>query len=230
MKKIDLKILRFSLRRISRYLLIFGVFLLFVSLGIFWLYQKNLETLKQIEVIKAKALPTTATVDAETVRELKDKATLFAAFLPDEFNLYQVIGLIEQIGRKTNFKIQSYSLQYKETVSDSLASQTLTLEGSGSLEEFMAFLKEYKFITGRLLTIDSVNLSGSKRLLTSLNVNIYAYKPSIVLEGQTIPVLSSLDRTLIQKIVRYSVPILEKAISPCLSIVLGFALLSSSLI
>jgi hypothetical protein len=209
MKKVNLKVLKFTLRRVRRYLLLFGVFLLLVSLGIFWLYQKNSETLKQIEVLKAKALPTTATVDIETVRELKDKAPLFASYLPDEFNLYQVIGLIEQIGRKTNFKIQSYSLQYKETVSDSLASQTLTLEGSGTLDEFMAFLKEYKFITGRLLTIDSVNLSGSKRLLTSLNVNIYAYKPNIVLEGQTIPVLSTLDRTLIQKVVRYSAPISE---------------------
>jgi len=209
MKKVNLKIFKFTIRRVERYIWIFMIFLILIGLGIAWLVQKNNSTNKQIQILKQKALPTTATVDADTVRELKDKANLFATYLPDEFNLYQVINLIEQIGRKTNFKIQSYSLQYTETTSDNLATQTLSLQGSGSLDEFMAFLKEYKFITGKLLTIDTVNLSGSKRLLTNLAVNIYAYKPNITLEGQSIPPLTELDRTLIQKVTRYSVPMVE---------------------
>jgi len=206
MKKINSKILRFTFRRLKNYLLLFVGFLFFATLGIVWIYQKNVLTTKQIAELQAKALPTTESADEDTVRELKDKANLMANYLPDSFNLYQVIGLIEQIGRKTNFKIQSYSLHYSEPLSNSLVSQALSLQGSGTLEEFMAFLKEYKFITGKLLTIDSVNLSGAKRLLSNLNVTIYAYKPEIVLEGQSIPALSNLDRELLQKIVRYSAP------------------------
>ena len=209
MKKNNQKILKITIFKLKNYFLIFMAFLVLFGLATFWLISKIKQTEAEVVSLKANLVPQAEAVNKDTMLLLENRASEFASFLPDEFNLYQVIGLIEQIGKKTKFTIQSYKLDYVEGTVNQLQHQSLSIQGSGTLDQFMAFLKEYKFITGKLLTIDSVNLSGGKRLLSDLQINIYAYKPEIVIHGETIGALGNIDRFIVSKLDKYHVAATE---------------------
>ena len=197
------KILKLIFRKVKTYLLVFVVFLFLIILAIFFILKKTNETKLQVEKLKQLSVVNVETIDSEAMAVLSDSANELASFLPDEFNLYQVIALIEQIAVKTRFNIQSYALSYVEVKPDTLQQQSLALTGSGTYDQFMAFLKEYKFVTGKALTIDTVNLSGSKRILSNLKVNIYAYKPNITVDNQAIVALDKTDKLITEKINKY---------------------------
>lgn len=203
MKKLEPKLVQLIFRKIRVYLLVFVVFLVFISIGLVLILQRTKQTTLEIEKIKRLSIVDLNSIDREAVTVLSGRATELASFLPDEFNLYQVIALIEQIAIKTRFNIQSYDLKYVDVKPDSLQQQSLSLVGSGTLDQFMAFLREYKFITGKILTIDKVNLSGDKRILSNLQVNIYAYKPNITVDNQSIVRLDQIDLAIIDKVKKY---------------------------
>ena len=202
-KQLSKKILNLIFRKVKSYLLVFVVFLFLIILAIFFILKKTNETKVQVEKLKQLSVVNVETIDSEAMAILSSSANELASFLPDEFNLYQVIALIEQIAVKTRFNIQSYALSYVEVKPDTLQQQSLALTGSGTYDQFMAFLKEYKFVTGKALTIDSVNLSGSKRILSDLKVNIYAYKPNITVDNQAIVALDKTDKLITEKIKKY---------------------------
>lgn len=205
MKTPDFKLLKILSRKLRNYVVVFFIFLLLSVLAFIWILNKTSQTQLQIEKLKQASLVDIESVDHQTVVTLAEKTPILASFLPDEFNLYHVIALIEQIGVKTRFNIESYSLKYVEVKPESLERQSLELIGSGTFDQFMAFLKEYKFITGKLLTIDSVNLSGDKRVLTNLSINIYAFKPEINIENQKIPALDQIDKQILDKVEQFYV-------------------------
>ena len=168
-----------------------------------WIINKTNQTITEINKLKALSLVNLDKVDHQTVLTMSSNATRLASFLPDEFNYYQVINLVDQIARKTRFSIQSYDIKHKEVLPDTLEIQSLNLVGTGTLEQFMAFLKAYKFIAGKLLTIDTVNLSGEKRVLTNLEIDIYAYKPIIALQNEPIRPLDKTDELILEQIRSY---------------------------
>lgn len=203
MKKPDYRILKLTLKRLRYY---FAVFVVFIGLLIFatiWLFGKINETISEIGRLKRLSLVNLEEVDHEAVLQLTKDAAKLGSFLPDEFDLYQVNALTDQIAKKTKFSIQSYSLKATEVPEDKLATQPLNLVGTGTLEQLMAFIEEYKFITGRIITIDSVNLSGDRRVLSNLAVNIYAYKPIIAVQNEPIRKLDEVDQYILKQIQKY---------------------------
>ncbi|OGK66299.1 hypothetical protein A2313_03685 [Candidatus Roizmanbacteria bacterium RIFOXYB2_FULL_41_10] len=207
MSKPKSELIKLIIKKLRYYFLALIVFIILMILATLWLINKINQTKIEIEKLQSLSLVNLDQVDHEAVLELSANASKLGTFLPDEFNYYQVIGLIDQISKKTRFSIQSYDLKYHEIQPDSLELQSLNLVGTGTLEQFMAFLKEYKSITGKLLTIDSVNLSGEKRVLTNLEVNIYAYKPNIELQNEPIRPLDKTDQLILEQIKRYYTPI-----------------------
>ena len=207
MKKPNYRILKLTLKRLQYYFLVFAVFILLLILATFWLFGKIIESRTEIARLEKLSLVNLDEVNHETVLELTTDATKLASFLPDEFDIYQVIALTDQIANKTRFTIQSYGLQAVEVQSDKLQNQSLNLVGTGTIDQLMAFIEEYKFITGKIVTIDSVNLTGSKRVLSNLALNIYAYKPTIVLENEPIRSLDETDKYILKQIRKYYVPV-----------------------
>lgn len=203
MKKPDYRILKLTLRRLQYYFIVFGVFIFLLILATIWLFGKISESKAEIAKLKELSLVNLEEVNHESVLQLTTDATKLANFLPDEFDMYQVIALTDQIAKKTRFTIQSYSLQSVEVSEGKIQSQALNLVGTGTIEQLMAFVEEYKFITGKIVTIDSLNLTGDKRILSNLAVNIYAYKPVISLENEPIRVLDETDKYILSQVRKY---------------------------
>lgn len=203
MKKLDSRILKLTLKRLRYYFAVFLVFVLLLILATVWLLGKIKESETEINRLKKLSLVNLEEVDHDTVMQLTKDATRLGAFLPDEFDLYQVNALTDQIAKKTKFSIQSYSLKAVDVPEDKLYVQPLNLVGSGTLEQLMAFIEEYKFITGRVITIDSVNLSGDRRVLSNLALNIYAYKPVIAVQNEPIRKLDEVDQYILKQIQKY---------------------------
>lgn len=203
MKRPNFKIVKLVVRKLRSYFIVFFSFIFILTIATFWIVSKIKETQAEVVKLQALSLVDLDAVDHETVLLLSKEASKLSFFLPDEFDLYQVIALINQIAQKTKFTIQSYNLQYEPVVPNTMQQQSLNLTGSGTIEQFMAFIEEYKFITGKLLTIDSINLSGSRRVLSNLLVNIYAFKPDISLQNEPIRPLDETDKLILKKINQY---------------------------
>lgn len=205
MKKINQRILKLTLLKLRYYFAVFFVFILLLLLATIWLFGKIKEAKTEVARLKELSLVDLEEVDHEAVLQLTTDASKLAAFLPDSFDLYQVIAFTDQIAKKTRFNIHSYSLSSVEATEGRLQNQALNLVGSGTLEQLMAFVEEYKFITGQIVTIDSLNLSGDKRILSNLAVNIYAYKPAIAMNSEPIRPLDETDRYILKQIRKYYV-------------------------
>lgn len=203
MKKLNYQILKLTLKRLRIYLMAFIIFVIMFILATVWLLGKINDSQIEVEKLKRLSLVNLDEVDHETVVQLTREAAKLASFLPDEFDLYQVNALTDQIARKTQFSIQSYSLKALEIPDNKLSVQPLNLVGTGTLEQLMTFIEEYKFITGKIITIDSVNLSGSRRVLSNLAVNIYAYKPTISVKNEPIRRLDEIDRYILKQVQKY---------------------------
>jgi len=203
MKKPDYRILKLTLKRLRYYFVVFFVFLVLLTLATVWLLGKINESKTEINRFKRLSLVNLEEVDHETVMQLTKDANRLGTFLPDELDLYQVNALTDQIAKKTKFSIQSFSLKAVDIPENKLYVQPLNLVGSGTLEQLMAFIEEYKFITGRIITIDSVNLSGDRRVLSNLAVNIYAYKPVIEVKNEPIRKLDEIDQYILKQIQKY---------------------------
>ncbi len=203
MKKLNYHILKLTLNKLRIYFMAFITFVILFIFATVWLLGKINDSQIEVEKLKRLSLVNLDEVDHETVVQLTREAAKLASFLPDEFDLYQVNALTNQIARKTQFSIQSYSLKALEIPDNKLSVQPLNLVGTGTLEQLMTFIEEYKFITGKIITIDSVNLSGSRRVLSNLAVNIYAYKPTISVKNEPIRRLDEIDRYILKQVQKY---------------------------
>jgi len=203
MKKHNFKILKRTFLKIKRFFIVFTVFLLMIILSSFWLVGKISSVKEKIAELENLSVVDIKDVSPETVKILSENAVVLSSFLPDEPNLYQIIKLIDQLASETRFVIHSYDLKHLEAKPDTLQKQSLKLVGSGTIEEFMMFLKQYKFITGKLLTVDDVNLTGSKRVLSNLSVNIYTFDPDIGVENESVRILDKTDIYILKQINKF---------------------------
>lgn len=98
---------------------------------------------------------------------------LFTKLIPNEEDFFSVITALEKISQKTNFLIVNYSINLKSSTKDKLS---LTVEGKGDDEAFFNFLKEYRYIGQRLITIDKIDYRTTGFTEVKLIVNFYSGK------------------------------------------------------
>lgn len=119
-----------------------------------------------------------------------------SSFLPNVSELFNTLSIIENISKRTGFKIESYTLNSQTEVEGVEQKQNILIKGAGSQDQFMNFLKEYKFITGQAVTIDTLNLSSKDKVVSSLSLNFFSYKPKVNL--QDLPDVIEVDEELKQ--------------------------------
>lgn len=112
-------------------------------------------------------------------KKIVDKLPVLQSFLPNQFDLLSIISVIETISTKTKFKINSFSIEESPTVPGVVNQKKIDIKGIGTFAEFLNFIKEYKYISGKLLSLDTVNLSGAEEVVSSLSINLYAQDPKI---------------------------------------------------
>lgn len=122
---------------------------------------------KKAEFINYKRDILNEGIDLEQVNKVLTK------LIPTQEDFFSVIYALEQISRKTNFTVTGYSINLSASTSDKLA---LTISGIGSNDNFFDFLKDYRYIGGRLITIDKIDYKTSGFTQMKLNINFYSGK------------------------------------------------------
>ncbi len=76
---------------------------------------------------------------------------------------------------------------------------SITIHGLGKADTFLNFLKDYNFIGGRLVTVDSINFSKQAFSGVELQANFYNQKTNIQITTASQP-LSAQEKKLINQI------------------------------
>jgi hypothetical protein len=186
------------------------IFLLFfiglISIYIFFMLnflKKNAEVNMNItkltqEISDLKKKAELVSYKQEIIKEgidLKEANNLFTKLIPNEEDYFSVIAALEKISRDTNFLIVNYSINLKSSTKDKLS---LTIEGKGDQDAFFKFLKDYRYIGKRLITIDKIDYRSTGFLEVSLIVNFYSGKNNNMLT--TASKLTDEEKKLIQTI------------------------------
>lgn len=141
---------------------------------------------------KLAKLKSSYAVSTNLIKELESKTNLLSTFMPNDFDLLVMLSTVEEIGKRTNFKIQSVSLVSEPLLPGKIKGKSISITGSGSFQSFLDFLKNYKSISGQIISMDSVSLSGKDKVISNLGITMYAYNP--VVDSKSFPDMSNLDK------------------------------------
>jgi Tfp pilus assembly major pilin PilA len=93
--------------------------------------------------------------------------------IPDDESYFAVISALDQLETRTGVSIKSYTINLESTTEDKLA---LQVNVEGQQEAIDLFLKEYPYISGRLLTSESTSLTSDADISYSFTLNFYHKK------------------------------------------------------
>lgn len=144
------------------------------------------QTKSRVEILKkSKAL---------VEKELDETNKLLSILIPDTEDYFSIIYALESISKQTGFIIDDYVLSLIKS-SEKLS---VTVNGSGNIESFMNFLKNYSFAGGRFITSEKVEFSNSTSSGTKILLNFYSKQ--IDIDNQVIPELTQRDIDFLKKI------------------------------
>lgn len=159
----------------------FGVFLvLFFVVLIF--YGRFNEQKKEVDLMNSEVVLLKNRYDtlkynkSLTEDQIKDYNKLLAQLVPETEDFFSIIYALEEISKVSNFLITDYTIDVSNTDSERL---TLTAQGKGNSEDFLAFLQEYQFAGGRLATSDKIQYGGALEGSTRIALNFYSKRYTI---------------------------------------------------
>lgn len=161
--------------------------ILLSSLSIFFLI-KNLPQLAQLQEevsnltqevnqLKIKLKLIDSLVADHSNINLDEDIKFINTLIPSEEDYFSILYALEQLSSKTGFFITSYTVDMKKSNVNKLR---LTVKGTGNVDTFMNFLKEYNFGGGRLITSDKIELSQD--LTGEININLTFYNKNVAHE------------------------------------------------
>jgi hypothetical protein len=90
--------------------------------------------------------------------------------LPNNEDYFSIIFALEKISQETGFQVIGYEINLKKSTDNKLA---ITITGIGDRNSFMNFIKNYRFIGNRLITIDNINFTEGGMNQTKIDLNFY---------------------------------------------------------
>lgn len=171
-----------------------------IGLNIFVIYnyftfQTETETLAS-EVEKLQNSLTTLNENKTKIGDDMDSFnTILGSLIPNKEDYFTIIVALEKLSQVTNFSIVRYEILLSKSTPDKLA---LTIEGDGDVQAFYAFLEEYPFTGGRLITNEKMEYSNDTAGRIKLDLNFYHRAISPETEG--IKPISNADINLMKKI------------------------------
>jgi len=160
------------------YLIIISICLILITLSIrsfveqsntFELKKSSLE--KEINDLESKKdlILTAHSLQKENL-PLDELNKVLNRLIPFEEDYFSIIIALEKISQKTGFIITSYSMNLQKSNPQKLS---LTVSGIGDRQSFLEFIKNYRFIGGRLITVDNIKFSETASDKTEIALNFY---------------------------------------------------------
>lgn len=155
-----------------------SLILMIMLFGIVTLFYIQFNTqLKEVELMKNETVMLKNRFDTlkynKTLTEDQVKVynKLLASLVPETEDYFSIIYAIEEISKASQFVITDYTIDVAKKNQERL---TLSVEGQGDTDAFLAFLQEYQFAGGRLATIDKIQYGGLNVGRTRIALNFYS--------------------------------------------------------
>lgn len=186
--------------------LVYG-FAIFSGFQIYELYQQNqTQTLSnselkaELELIKSSRSLHKNDIDLFN--------SLSADLIPEQEDYFDLIDALERLSEKTGFELYNYSIDLSKTTEEKLS---ISVAGRGDNDSFFRFLKNYKYSSGRLITIESINFTPKSIHEYTLILNFYHKKIDIPTR-QTTNNITDPSATVIKEILGSSAELTENDI------------------
>lgn len=176
-----MKIDYFLAKQIKKHLLylitlVLIIFLFFFSISYFF-NQKTLLQQKKETIINEIATLENKKNIILTAKNIQNQNLSFDelnkalnTLLPNNEDYFSIIFALEKISQETGFQVIGYEINLKKSTDNKLA---ITITGIGDRNSFMNFIKNYRFIGNRLITIDNINFTEGGMNQTKIDLNFY---------------------------------------------------------
>lgn len=206
-QEISLKSLKVDFKNnVSRYYAIVTIIwilaiIFFTSAGIlsFLAYNTYIEKTDRQLTLNSKQGEASYLQTAEEIasEEVDAYNQLLARLVPETEDYFSVIASLERLSLRTGLEISRYALDLPE---DGAERFTLSVVGTVPLEDLPRFLDTYKYGTGRLVTIDNIQVTNSAENNVRFNMSFYSKQVDEKTLSR-VATLSDEDISLIQEIV-----------------------------
>jgi hypothetical protein len=156
--------------------LVLIIFLFFFSINYFFnkknlLQQKKETIINEITTLENKKniILTAKNIQSQNLPFDELNKALNTLF-PNDEDYFSIIFALEKISQKTGFQVIGYEINLKKSTDNKLA---ITISGIGDRNSFMNFIKNYRFIGNRLITIDNINFTEGGMNQTKIDLNFY---------------------------------------------------------
>lgn len=156
--------------------------LIFFGLRLQSMYNEMISTEDQVQQMRA-----TVTLirnnrelfkeDTEQYNEILEK------LIPDQESYFLVISALDQLSERLGVTIDSYSVNLSSTTEEKL---TLTVNIVGEPEAINQFIQDYKYIGGRLITIEKMEIDPENFESLSFSMNFFhnEFKDTVSLDSR----------------------------------------------
>ena len=120
------------------------------------------ETQRQVDIVKKNKDLIETNVDEYNAALEK--------LIPDDESYFLVISALEQLEQQTGITIKEYNIDLAATTQEKLS---LTVNTQGDISSIDRFLQNYKFISGRLITNESLIISPQQLESVAFSLNFY---------------------------------------------------------
>lgn len=110
--------------------------------------------------------------------------------VPEDENYFALVNTIETLSSKTGFQLYNYNIDLTTSTPEKLS---ISVSGKGDNDSFFKFLQQYKYASGRLITIESINYMPNSVQEYSFVLNFYHKKQEQPSEPQVMTGLPSLN-------------------------------------
>lgn len=128
---------------------------------------------QEIQTLKNKITLLNSTPDS---RQLESDLKLLNMLVPNAEDYFSIIYSLDELSKKTNFIIVSYSVNLQKSTSNKLR---LTVTGIGDQNALLNFLKDYNFAGGRLITSDKIELTPQQFGGIKIDITFYSKAASV---------------------------------------------------
>lgn len=195
----------------KRLVILFGVIGIVISIAYAFVLASELnKNMKDLKIKKAEVVTIKQQInriDKNALVTIQESGKSIDLFMPKQFDLFSMISFIDSVSRKTNMRVGSIVLTNKKGKKSDIERKSINIMGDLSFQEFLDFLKKYKYITGNLLSIQEVNITTLENDSIQLTAEIFAYNPQIDLTAISINALTEKEREVLSRIVETVQPL-----------------------
>ncbi len=124
--------------------------------------------------------------------------TLLDQLIPEEESYFKVIAALEKLGAETGVSVESYSINLDDTTDEKMS---LELSIRGNPDDIETLLRDYNYVSGRLITNEEVTVTYEDGATINFRVNLI-HKPFSTTGSENTAIVNQNDIDFLNEIMK----------------------------